>query len=688
MLAPEKLRDVQEDRRCEPATAGDGVRAAAEGRASSQDGALLTDRPQSPDEQFSSPTPKPRVPVEKRGGRPRTTGPTPSADSSAVEKKVPVAHRRHHPELVCWRQGMNWAVGVELGEGSIEDSPGSWIVTQTSILPEDQQRPGRWVLTNPLDGVELVRGDGHDSFSFPSETFRIFKLVGSQHERGRRLKSLTRGRFLVVTPQDWEVSAGHEIVAPEYALGASCRAHHLEVSHPLAGSVVFDTPNGQLTLPTQAPGFELEGVVLPDRHPEAGPLFHGSPPHLRSLRNITYGTVVVGEEGRREGTRGWRVRAADFEELRPQITSRRAGWFFVRLYDDNDDLIDSLDFRFSVNLEAIELDAVPPVPAADGHHPARVRLRFAHGANCKVEPAGTGVDERLFPMREQDDSYTIEIPPLPDFDETRWRIQESDGAQVDICLRVERLWWSLADETSPPDSTEWRDRQLELRPADLAATSRQVLRVRLPIASLAGKVEVGVEPDRCVALDRIPGRPRERQVPLRALGRFSDPAKPAVNAELKLWITPEGGDATDRWEAVVGRICTPQRVPDPRPTPALCLQSLKPPRVMTVLTNVRHRCGCFRHKRVIDQLRRVHYTPGRHRRHRDRAKREDFLCRALCVLALIIEEHAPSAASPLVSARWARRAQLARSAFPDVFEAVRATVPGRPALFDTRLNRR
>lgn len=493
-----------------------------------------------------------------------------------------------------------------------------------------------------------------------------------------------------MTPLDWErvaESAGHEIVAPEYVLGASYRAHHLEVSDLLAGPVVFDTPSGHVVLPTQSAGFELEGDLLADAHPEAGPLFHGSPPQLHSMRNITYRTVVVGEEGPREGTRGWRARAADFEQLRPGIAAQGAGWFFVRLYDANDDLIDSLDFRFFAKLQAIELDAVPPVPAADGHRPARFHLRFAYGSDCEVRPADIPVDGRLFVTREQDDSYHIEIPPLPDCDESLWMIRERNGTEVEVCLRVDRLWWSVADEASAPDSTEWNDRQLELRAADLAATSRRVLRVRLPTAFFAREVRVGVQPDRCLAFRPIAGHPRERQIPLRDLGRFSDPAEHAANAELKLWITPDGGGATGRWEAAVGRLCAPQRIPEPKPPAALCLQALNPVHVMTALTRVRHRCG-YRHKSMIDQLRRAHYNPGRHRKHRDCATREDFLRRALCVMAVIIEEHASSDACPLVAARWACRAQLARSASPDVLEAVRASSPARPALIGARISRR
>jgi len=586
---------------------------------------------------------------------------------------------------------MNWVVGVEVVEDS---TPERWVVTQTSILPEDEQRPGRWPLTEPLGPVDLVHREGGEPFRFRGESFRIFKLFGSQHDRARQVKSLTRGWFLVVTPLDWArdaESGGREIMAPEYVVGARYRAHHLDVADALGGPPAFISPADRLELPTQSPGFEMEGDRLADAHPEAGPLFHGSPPRLRSFRNITYRTVVVGEEGPREGTPGWRAPAADFEDLRPSIAARRAGWFFVRLYDENDDLIDSLDFRFSAELQAIELDAVPPIPGPDGHSPACFRL--VHGEDCEVEPVSTSVDG-LFATRKQNDGYSIEIPPLPHCDETRWTIRERNGTEVEICLRVDRVWWSVADEASEQAATVWKDRRLELRAEDLAATSRRILRVRLPTASFAREVRVGVEPDRSLALRPIAGRSREGQLPLRDLGRFSELADRTANVELKLWILADGGGAMDRWEVAVAGICAAQTITEPKPPHPLCLKDLNPVRVMTVFSRLRHECRVLRHqcrgrhKLMIDQLRRAHYNSGRHSRNLDRVQQKDFLRRALCVLALIIEEHAGSDAGPQVRARWARRAQLARMAFPDAFEAVRVGWPTRPASIGTRISPR
>lgn len=692
-VTPTRGQDQPRERRAslppEGVSSGDGALQHTEDtqRVTSADAAkagVPTADSTSPGQQPSAAPLKAGIPPEKHGGRPRETGATASSSSSTTEREAHVAERRPQPELICWRQGMNWVVGAEVFENS---TPARWVVTQTSTLPEDEQRPGRWPLTEPLGPVDLVHDNGGESFRFPGDAFRIFKLFGSQHDRGRHMKSLTRGRFLVVTPLDWArdtESGAREIMAPEYVVGARYRSHHLQVADDLGGPPAFITAADRLELPTQSPGFELEGDRLPDAHPEAGPLFHGSPPQLRSLRNVTYRTVVVGEEGPRERTLGWRAAAADFEELRPSIAARRAGWFFMRLYDENDDLIDGLDFRFSAQLQAIEEDAVPPIPSPDGHSPAHFRL--VHGEDCEVEPVGTSMDG-LFVTRKQNDGHSIEIPPLPHCDETRWTIRERNGAEVETCLRVDRVWWSVADEASEPAAMVWKDRRLELRAEDLAATSRRVLRVRLPTASFAREVRVGVEPDRSLALRPIAGRSRELQLPLRNLGRFSELADRTANVELKLWILADGGGSTDRWEVAVARMCAAQSITEPGPRDALWLKALNPVHVMTLLTDLRHTCGGG-HKRMIDQLRREHYNPGRRRRHRDRVQREDFLRMALCVLALIIEEHAASHAGSLVAARWARRAQLARTAFPDVFESVRVGWPTRPASIGTRISPR
>ncbi|MBI4178126.1 hypothetical protein HY522_01715 [bacterium] len=573
---------------------------------------------------------------------------------------------------------MNWVVGLEVPETLADDQ---WTATQRSSLREDEQRPGRWPLIEPLGAVDVVHGDLREPFTFPDELFRIFKLFGSQRGRGSYMKRLSRGRFLVVAPHDWEPASEpsrREIQAPEYVVGARCRAHHVEVPDPIGGAPVFITAAGERqSLPTTEPGFELEGVPLENAHLDAGPLFGREPPRLRCVRDMGYAMAVVGEEGPRGGRRAWRHHAQDFEELRPRLAAQGAGWFFVRLYDDADDLIDSLDFRFSSQLREIQVGPHSPMPAPDGHCTARVHLM--HGPDCEVAPLTGGAADGLSVTRTSD-GCSLQIPPCPRYDETLWMIKERSDAEVEISLRVNRVWWSVADEDTSHATNAWGDRPLDLHVKDFAATSRRVLRVRVPHVSWARDVRVGMDPDQRLGLRHVPGRPGEVELPLRDLGRFF--ATAIVDAQLKLWAWPEEGDALARWEAVVARIAAPGEVA--QAGPRLALEVLDPVRVMTVLSRARCRCG-GRHKRMIDQLRQIRYRSGWQIGQCDGAKRDDFLREALCLLAAVMDEHPASGQGLRIPSRWARRAELARVSFPETFEAMRnvGALPARQLKYGT-----
>ncbi len=566
---------------------------------------------------------------------------------------------------------MNWVIGLEVPE---EEAGAEWVVSQrSSILNEDDHRTGCWRLSSPLGDVEARKGDGDHSYTFPEEPFRIFKLSGTSLDHGRTMQRLTRGRFLVVAPSDWELKTENpgieHPIAPEYLVGMACRAHHVKLSQQLgAPRVMLSAPDGtQVTVPVAGVAFELDGRIVHDADPDAGPLFCGEPPRLRSPRGIAYRTVVIGEEGPRERSPRWRVSGADFEELRPAIAEKGCGWLFVRLYDQDDRLIDSQDFRFSSQLQSIKIQAGSPMPGPEVHEPALVRV--FHGDSAEVVPADSLPQDGLS-VRRTDFGSRIEIPPSSGYDETRWLIKQGNGTEVELQLRVNRVWWALADERGERSEIRgWTDRPLALQEDDLAATSRHFLCVQAPPIWRGKDVRVGVELQRSVNLRAVTGHPDTVEVACRELGRFADVEKQAVDLELKLWIRPEGSQGSDWVEAVVVRIERPASEP-PVPPP-IRLESLNPVTAMRMLTCVRRRHRRF--KKEIDELRRTHYRPLRRRRRREsnRAQREAFLREVLCLLALVIEEWDAAGESPWVLIRWVRRAELARTSFPQIYDAIK-----------------
>src|SRR5581483_11195196 len=287
----------------------------------------------------------------------------------------------------------------------------------------------------------------------------------------------------------------------------------------------------------------------------------------------TYETAVVGKEGPRGRCPSWRKSASNFEELRREISHRGSGWFFLRLYDHDDRLIESLDFRFSSKLKSIKIHAGSPLPGPHGHNPALVDI--LHDETVDVRAVEPDPSDALSAVRT-DIGSRIEIPPSPRFDQTRWLIKEHHGSGVVICLKVDRVWWALRNEQTEYSESKWADRPLALTQEDLTATSCQILRVRLPSAWRWKEVRVGVEPQRSVKLHPVAGCPTDREVASRELGRFADLEDPRESLELKLWVMSDGSNASDWAEALLANVSlTPPRL-TPNPLPSARLEHFDP----------------------------------------------------------------------------------------------------------------
>src|SRR5262249_20832459 len=163
------------------------------------------------------------------------------------------------------------------------------------------------------------------------------KLIGVHGTRGRAVRQGSVGRFLVVVPESWrwnEELSGPPASRAEHVSSGACRAHHVALPLEAGRTLAFTTQEGdRVRIACARQPFDLEGARVDDVCEDAGPLFAGEPPQLEWSSGTTpedsIARVVVGEEGFTEGKRRWRAHGERFEDLRPAIASRRAGWFFV-----------------------------------------------------------------------------------------------------------------------------------------------------------------------------------------------------------------------------------------------------------------------------------------------------------------------------------------------------------------------
>ena len=492
------------------------------------------------DEELVEPPAKAKRPEPgKRGGRPRS-------GAKAEEKMVgqPTEPRRQKPEIICWKRERQWIPVVELPEELFESR--NLVVVQNGLrLIQDESNEGCWQLREAY-GQVLVRWEEDElaretKVALGEERYLLFKLSGRDQNQGRRVKSPSSGWYLVMVPDNWErddTDSGPAPVAPEPVSLAGYKAHYFQLDRDGGGKIALRAPTGEpFVIESKAPQFELVGNRLYDASESVGPLFGERSPAIRALDTLTWKdvrTIVVGEEGSKRGR--WRKAFSPTlgqiqQPLPLEVAARQGGWYFLRFYDTNDDLVESLDFRFLCALKEIRIHQPPPVPSEDGHSP--VQVEFLHEPRCAVRPVDGPAHIQI---ERQDDKTILTIPPDPACDESHWLVGPEAGPQVQVTILVERLWWTVGEEHNAP--TQWRDKPFALTRDDFAATSTRALWIRLPKARWVDKVFVG--------FDRTRARPYPVKVadsavaiPLRDFSDCQEIGGIGI-IPLMLWIVPEG----------------------------------------------------------------------------------------------------------------------------------------------------
>jgi len=600
-----------------------------------------------------------RLEPGNRGGRPRA--PTRDREKQPLQEGKP---RCPKPEIVCWKRERQWIPAVEVPEELFE-SPNLAVLQNGLPLTQDESREGCWHLKEAYGQVVVQWKEDKVAreikIALGEENYLLFKLSGQNQNQGRHVKSPSSGSYLLMVLDDWErddTLSGSPPAAPEHVSLAGYKAHFFELEKDGDGKIAFRAPMGRsFVIESQALQFELVGSRLNEASGEKGPLFGERPPQIRAPDNQGWkdvGTIVVGEEGSGKGR--WRmafspVRGLIEQDLPSEIADRKGGWYFLRFYDMNDDLVESLDFRFLYALEEINILQPSPLPPEDGHKPMGVK--FLHKPGCLVQPAD--VVAASVQIERTDDKTILVVPANPAFDETRWLVGPEGGPQVEATILVERLWWAIGEEDNAP--SEWKDQLLTLARADFAAASKKALWLRLPKRRWADRVLVGFEQPKARPYD-VKVTEKTIAVPFREFGDSEEVGDRTQEHSLKVWIKRDNGHDEGVVEGVVAII--PKVEKEKRLL--LNLDRISAPRLATVLTRLR--------KKTVGLL-RVLVKEVRKKYSRERTARKsesvEFNRYALCMIALTLE------LTPQIPGlnRYAVRAQLARDKFPEIMNRLR-----------------
>lgn len=425
-----------------------------------------------------------------RGGRSR--GSLKEKGGNGLEEK---RSRSVRPELICWKEGPAWIIGVELPEEL--ESQG---ISQGGIQLEcDRAYGNRYALKKMEGEFEIISSKGREDISLikPDRDYLIFKLRNNWGGPGRLVRYSTVGYYLIVTPRDWERNeeiSGLASVIPEGTQFEELKAHFFCMERDGIASIVFNTLDGnQVQVDSKNPRFKLLGKEICDVSEEKGSLFVEEPPLIQSVVGSKgwndIGLIVVGEEG--GGGNRWRESFIPNSSIRDQtnlidLISERSGWYFLRIYDGNNDLVESMDFRFLKNLQSIQIEGCPScLPGPNGYE--NILIRFVHHPDCKVELIDMDKQHFLDVQREIGQT-TVNVPANAALDKSNWILIDR-SAQVGVTTIIGRIWWSFGTLESMPSA--WMDKCIPLSRKEFSAITNNALWVKLPRPRFKRKIGVG-----------------------------------------------------------------------------------------------------------------------------------------------------------------------------------------------------
>ncbi len=304
----------------------------------------------------------------------------------------------------------------------------------------------------------------------------IFKLRKNWSGEGRKITKITSGHFIVIAPASW-VRTGHGPVEPDDCVDTEFRAHyfHREVSATDESLDGFREWSGSPV----ATGIELIGRRVFDDSDE-GDLFVGNAPSLQSAPEIVW--ARVGEETEHGWGQSFRLEAQSL----PDVLGDRQGRFFLRVYDSEARLLDSIVFRYLRNLLRICVNGtnyskdLALVPTPSGYSPTEVRFVGTDGSTI----APTLQTEAL---QDVTLSGVLVAPSNPDADRISCTLA-TDTSNVGIMLDLPRLWWRLEDSRSEP--SEWQDTPIIMTREEFRKHARSNVSMA-PLSRRFGAVRAG-----------------------------------------------------------------------------------------------------------------------------------------------------------------------------------------------------
>ncbi|SLM15982.1 hypothetical protein SPIROBIBN47_90050 [uncultured spirochete] len=417
----------------------------------------------------------------KRGGRPRD----PNRDPKYLSLRQTLNYIAK-PEIVCWEKGSEWKVGVEIPDEILANQDIS-ILQNGIYLDRDSNIDNCWNLA-AISGEIIIQWSNNEinnKIVITNEnTYLIFRLVGEDQKRGYLVSNPSMGSYLIIAPEIWEysnISTVNRIALPEPSSLVGYLAHFCEFKADKENSVAFKTSENKIiTIKPVKPKFELVGNSLEDSSENIGPLFGDSMPQIKAITKNTWNdisVIIIGEEGRAK--KRWRKEFIPDLSQNPQYIpdsfyEKGSGWYYVRIYNKENELVESMNFRYIELLKKINIPKHLHPAQNDGYQTAKIEL--IHSPGFVIKSANRRDNIQI--EQESSEKTIIKIPADPDYDNSHWLVEIDNNKFIPLTISLKRIWWALGEENKTP--LEWIDKAILLQRSDFTALSNKALWIRCP----------------------------------------------------------------------------------------------------------------------------------------------------------------------------------------------------------------
>lgn len=263
----------------------------------------------------------------------------------------------------------------------------------------------------------------------------IFKLKKDWSGKGRKVGRVTSGHFIVIAPRTWK-RKGKPRVEEEVCTDNDFLAHYFYQENKISDEDSDGFDEGDIF--HTGTFINLEGKQIYDDSDD-GTLYVEAVPQLVPSSKIVW--ARVGEET----TNGWGESFMPSEKSLSEVINGRQGHFFLRIFDDTERLLDSIEFRYLCDLQKIEVNGEEYtensffLPKEKGYPDTKIDFIAKDDSELVVE-LSPGSPQSIAPQGKN----KIIVPPNPNADCVSCKLR-IEGQDAQVFLNLSRVWWKLSD---------------------------------------------------------------------------------------------------------------------------------------------------------------------------------------------------------------------------------------------------